>query len=213
MFAALTVPRLIEAVSQVPPEQNLKNVASWRSPDSVKPEDLPLAKACQKVLASMQAVLGKTAESCRRKMEEYDAKIERGGGGEESEKKRHLALMNASEVVVPRHVKDLLDPPDLERFRPRAVEVGTSEIKREGDELGVLHLGVGGEGAVQVEVDEREGSGFEKLDRPEGSEKAQIRVQNAEDAKKEEGEKKGQGKETQAQAAGDASKAGESVKD
>ena len=107
----------------------------------------------------MQAVLATTAEACKGKMEAYDAKIERGGGGDESEKKRHLALMNASEVVVPRHVRDLLDPPDLGRFSPRAVRVGMGEVKREGDELGVLHLGVGKqEGAIQVEVDEKEGS-------------------------------------------------------
>lgn len=138
MFAALTVPRLIEAVSCAPEEQNLKNTASWRSPDDVAPEALPLAKACQKVLASMQAVLATTAEACKGKMEAYDAKIERGGGGDESEKKRHLALMNASEVVVPRHVRDLLDPPDLGRFSPRAVRVGMGEVKREGDELSTL---------------------------------------------------------------------------
>ncbi|KAF1925331.1 Ribokinase-like protein [Didymella exigua CBS 183.55] len=122
MFAALTVPRLIEAVSTSPSEQNLRNTPSWRSPDDVAAEDLPLAAACQKVLASMQAVLGKTAESCRAKMDAFDDAAARAGGGE-SETKRHLALMNASEVVVPRHVRDLLEPPHLERFRPRAVTV------------------------------------------------------------------------------------------
>jgi pyridoxine kinase len=214
MFAALTVPRLLEAVSQAPAGQNLANTASWRSPDDVRAEDLPLARACQKVLASMQAVLAKTAEACKVKMDAYDAKIERGGGGDESEKKRHLTLMNASEVVVPRHVGDLLDPPDLERFRPRAVRVETGEIKREGDELGVLHLGVGKqEGAIQVEVDETEGSGFEKLARPEGSEKAKPKVEKVEDVKKETTEGQDEGNETQEQKAGDASKAGESVKD
>ncbi|KAF3040083.1 putative pyridoxal kinase [Didymella heteroderae] len=213
MFAALTVPRLIEAVAQAPEEQNLKNTASWRSPDDVQAEDLPLAKACQKVLASMQAVLAKTAEGCKVKMDAYDAKIERGGGGDESEKKRHLALMNASEVVVPRHVRDLLDPPDLQRFRPRAVRVGTREVKREGDELGVLHLGIGEqEGAIQVEVDEAEGSGFEKLNRSEGPEKAKPKVEGVQDVRKEttDGEEM---KDTQEQKAGDASKAGDSVKD
>lgn len=213
MFAALTVPRLIEAVSQAPQEQDLANTASWRSPDDVVAEDLPLAKACQKVLASMQAVLAKTAEACKVKMDAYDARIERAGAGDESEKKRHLALMNASEVVVPRHVKDLLDPPDLDRFRPRAVRVRMGEIKREGDELGVLHLGVGKqEGAIQVEVDEKEGSGFEKLNRPEGSEEAKPGVEKVEYVKEGTAEAN-ESKETQGQKAADASKAGESVKD
>lgn len=222
MFAALTVPRLIEAVSQTAPEQNLKNTASWRSPDDVAPEDLPLAKAAQKVLASMQAVLAQTAQTCQERMEVYDSRIARGGGGEQLEKKRHLALMNASEVVVPRHVRDLLDPPDLERFQPRAVKVKVEgEIKREGDELGVLHLGVGStrDGAVQVEVDEREGSGFEKLDRPEGAEKAQTKAQtkaevgHGEDAEGEKGQDQGQDGLTQEQKAKDPDAAGQSVLD
>jgi len=127
MFAALTVPRLIEAVAQAPSEQNLSSTPSWRSPDDVDAADLPLARAAQKVLASMQSILGKTAESCRVKMDEYDARIARGGG-EQLENNRHLALMNASEVVVPRHVSDLLNPPDVERFRPRAVRARTGAI-------------------------------------------------------------------------------------
>ena len=213
MFAALTVPRLIEAVSLTAPDQNLHNTPSWRSPDAVAPADLPLAKAAQKVLASMQAVLAKTAETCHERMEVYDSRIARGGGGEQLEKKRHLALMNASEVVVPRHVRDLLDPPGLERFRPRAVKVKVEgEIKREGDELGVLHLGVGSarDGAVQVEVDEREGSGFEKLDRPEGAEKARTKPEVVDGAG---AVKKAQTTQTQEQKAKDPDAAGESVLD
>ena len=217
MFAALTVPRLIEAVSLTAPDQNLKNTASWRSPDAVAPADLPLAKAAQKVLASMQAVLAKTAETCHERMSAYDSRIARGGGGEQLEKKRHLALMNASEVVVPRHVRDLLDPPDLERFQPRAVRVKVEgEIKREGDELGVLHLGVGStrDGAVQVEVDERGGSGFGKLGRSEGVEKAQTEAQTKAEVGHGEGNgEKAQTTQTQEQKAKDPNAAGESVLD
>lgn len=127
MFAALTVPRLIEAVhaSSTP---NLASTASWRSPDDVPATELPLAKACQKVLASMQSILVKTTEVCKEKMAVYDTQAEKTGCGEGEEvdraieKKRHLALMNASEVKVVRHAKDMLDPPDLDRFRPKAVE-------------------------------------------------------------------------------------------
>ena len=161
MFAALTVPRLIEAVHAAStPDMDLTTRPSRRSPDEVAPTNLPLAKASSKVLASMQAIRAKMAESCHERMSACDERIDRGGGGEQLEKNRHLALMNASEVVVPRHVRDLLNPPDLERFRPGAVKVDVGEVKRVGDELGVLHLGVGNprDGAVQVEVDEREGS-------------------------------------------------------
>ncbi|KAK3208727.1 hypothetical protein GRF29_77g1778644 [Pseudopithomyces chartarum] len=49
MFAALTIPRLIEAVhASSTPDLDLTSIPSWRSPDDVAPEDLPLAKACQK---------------------------------------------------------------------------------------------------------------------------------------------------------------------
>jgi pyridoxine kinase len=160
MFAALTIPRLIEAVQATP---GLSSKPSWRSPDDVPAESLPLAKAVQKVLASMQAILVKTTETCHEKMAAYDTRAEKEGRGqgdeaeEEKTKKRHLALMNASEVTVVRHVKELLDPPDLERFRPRAVDEGSrvpDDVgERKANELNVVHLGVGikKEGAVQVE--------------------------------------------------------------
>jgi pyridoxine kinase len=163
MFAALTIPRLIEAVHGAStPEFDLHAKPSWRSPDDVAAEELPLAKACQKVLASMQAILTRTTSACQEKMKAYDARVAREGRGEGDEadeevaKKRHLALMNASEVTVPRYVKEMLDPPDLERFRPRAVYEGESVPghvgERKPDELNVLHLGIGAKdgGAMQV---------------------------------------------------------------
>ncbi|KAF2739113.1 Ribokinase-like protein [Polyplosphaeria fusca] len=165
MFAALVIPRLIEAVhsSSTP---DLASKASWRSPDEVPAQDLPLAKACQKVLASMQSILGQTTKKCEVTMQAYDARVEKEGCGfgdealEEREERRHWALMNASEVVVPRYVRDLVDPPDLERFRPRKLEEGNKvpeEVgKAEGDELGVVSVGLGktGEGAIQIVGDE-----------------------------------------------------------
>lgn len=114
----------------------------------------------------MQAILGKTTETCQEKMKAYDARVAKEGRGEgdeadeETKKKRHLALMNASEVKVVRYVKELLEPPDLERFRPTAIQGGDQVPdhvgKREADELQVLHLGVGpkGEGAIQVQEGE-----------------------------------------------------------
>ncbi|KAH3914338.1 pyridoxal kinase [Parastagonospora nodorum] len=163
MFAALTVPRLIEAVQATP---ELSSKPSWRSPDDVPAEELPLAKAAQKVLASMQAILTKTTETCQEKMKSYDTRAAKEGRGEGDEadeevaKKRHLALTNASEVKVVRYVKELLNPPNLERFKPKAVPEGAKVPdhvgERQADELKVLHLGVGpkGEGAVQVQEGE-----------------------------------------------------------
>ncbi|KAF1833043.1 Ribokinase-like protein [Decorospora gaudefroyi] len=162
MFAALTIPRLIEAVHAAStPDLNLHSKPSWRSPDSVPADELPLAKACQKVLASMQAILAKTTQTCQSKMAAYDARAAKEGRGEGDEadeeimQKRHLALMNASEVTVPRFVKELIDPPDLDKFRPSVVEgahVPREVGEKRPDELNVLHLGVGteGEGAMQV---------------------------------------------------------------
>ncbi|OAL44164.1 Ribokinase-like protein [Pyrenochaeta sp. DS3sAY3a] len=170
MFAALTVPRLIEAVQAAStPDSDLRATPSWRSPDDVAPEDLPLAKAVQKVLASMQAVLAKTTAKCEEKMAAFDKRAAKSGRAEdedaddETQKKRHLALMNASEVQVVRYVKELVDPPDLERFTPRRVEEGGRVPNEVGDKkpdgLNVLHLGIGTEkeGAVQVvEADSKE---------------------------------------------------------
>ncbi|KAF1911646.1 Ribokinase-like protein [Ampelomyces quisqualis] len=157
MFAALIIPRLIEAVQAVP---ELSSKASWRSPDDVPAEELPLAKAAQKVLASMQAVLARTTETCQESMKAYDARAAKDGctDGDDAEEetitRRHLALVNASEVKVVRYVKELLDPPDLERFRPRAIREGAQVPHDVGegkaDEFEVRHLGVGpeGEGAM-----------------------------------------------------------------
>ena len=78
----------------------------------------------------MQSILGKTSEGCKEKMKAYDARAEKDGRGlgEDAEKdgaqKRHIALMNASEVKVVRYVRDLLEPPELEKFKPRVVGEG-----------------------------------------------------------------------------------------
>ncbi|KAF1951927.1 Ribokinase-like protein [Byssothecium circinans] len=161
MFAALTVPRLIEAVhASSTPE--LSSKPSWRSPDDVPAAELPLAKACQKVVASMQAILAKTTEQCHEKMKVYDARAEKEGCGQgeeaeqERQKRRHLALMNASEVKVVRYIKEITNPPNVEKFKPRAVEEGEHVEDKVGekvpDQLNVLHLGLGKteEGGVQV---------------------------------------------------------------
>ncbi|KAF2806920.1 Ribokinase-like protein [Mytilinidion resinicola] len=162
MFAALTVARLREAIVAA----NLQNTASWKSPDDVAAADLPLAQATSKVLASMQAVLAKTAAACAVEMEAYDERVglEGAGSGEEAEEDRHkkrgLRLSRAAEVRVVRNVGDLVSPPNVEKFKARAVEV---DVEKDGvgdkgpgsqvDQLGVRQLALGGgEGAVQLPV-------------------------------------------------------------
>lgn len=60
-------------------------------------------------------------------MQEYDERVAASAGKvrteeqAEAQKKRHLALMNASEVTVVRYVRDLVDPPDVDRFEAKAV--------------------------------------------------------------------------------------------
>lgn len=76
----------------------------------------------------MQSILTKTTAACLTRMHEYDERVAGSAADvrskeEEAEaaKKRHLALMNASEVTVVRYVSELVEPPDVERFAPKAV--------------------------------------------------------------------------------------------
>ena len=200
MFAALTVPRLIEAIhlssTEGTPSLNLSSRASWQSPDDVPADELPLAKACQKVLASMQHILGNTAEKCEAAMREWDSRAKKEGCGsgdedaQDRERRRHLALMNASEVKVVRHVYALVHPPDLERFKPRKVEEGekvADEVgQNEPDQFGVMTLGLGkrNEGAIQV-------MGESDQKNVVGEDKGRDSVKEAEqDANKDKGPKK-----------------------
>jgi pyridoxine kinase len=163
MFAALTVARLREAVY----DAGLQNTASWKSPDDVAAADLPLAKATTKVLASMQAVLAKTAAACAVEMKEYDERevLEGCGSGpeaqEERAKKRSLRLSRAAEVRVVRNVADVINPPDVEKCKARAVDIEVGEGKGPGekaDMLGVRQLALGGDGgAIRLPVPGSEG--------------------------------------------------------
>jgi len=162
MFAGLTVARLREAIY----DAELQHTGSWKSPDDVAAADLPLAKATSKVLASMQAVLAKTAAACAVEMEAYEERVVLEGCGtgpeaqEERTKKRALRLSRAAEVRVVRNVGDVVNPPEVEKFRARAVEVEVEHgkgPKEKVDELGVKHLALGGdEGAMQLPVPESE---------------------------------------------------------
>lgn len=150
MFAALTVARLREACA----EADLLNKPHWQSGDEVAAADLPLAKAAEKVLASMHAVLAKTMEvreKAERELEEEkrrELNVGLGDEGKESrEFDRHLRLTKAAEVKVVRNARLLREPPELERFRARALGVEGEETKDVADELGVLKV-AGGRGAI-----------------------------------------------------------------
>lgn len=101
------------------------------SGDEVAAVELPLAKACEKVLSSMQTVLEKTAKASDEVMSKYDGEnsgkkgsvgmgMDGVEGGGLEEKKRHLAKTKATEIRVVRNVADLRCP--QVRFRAKAVE-------------------------------------------------------------------------------------------
>ena len=106
MFAALTVVRLREAVNAA----KLGNTRSWISPDDVGASDLPLAKATEKVLASMHAVLKKTKTARDEALESMSGPLGTLEREKDSEKRLHLRTTKAAEVRVVRNVADLKEP-------------------------------------------------------------------------------------------------------
>lgn len=113
MFAALTVVRLREAVS----EKGLFGTASWRSPDGVDALDLPLARATEKVLGSMHKILEKT--KLARDVEVEKMSGPQGALEKDSEKRLHLRKTKAAEVRLVRNLPDLREPEV--RFRAQAL--------------------------------------------------------------------------------------------
>ena len=127
MFAALTVVRLREAIS----ERSLGSTRSWVSPDDVNAVDLPLAKAAEKTLGSIQAVLEKTKNA-------RDAALEgmRGPMGaleKDSEKRLHLRKTKAAEVRVVRNQDDLRNPKIIYRAASLGSEDADSNSNNSGN--------------------------------------------------------------------------------
>jgi len=160
MFAALMVARLREAVL----EAGLQDSASWRSPNEVSATELPLAKAAEKVIASMQSVLVETYGAYKAAVPGIEAAEERAGRGTGEDAahnhtmKLHLMKTKAAEVRVVRNVRDLIDPLNVELYKARNVEVDIEggETERKADELGVVNLGgAPGQGAVNIAHDEQ----------------------------------------------------------
>lgn len=122
MFAALTVSRLREAAHNA----GLLQTQSWRSPDDIPGSDLPLAKAAEKVLASMHAVLKDTATYYEAFTKQSNPELN-GGVGEEAEDEeratlRHLQITRAAEVRVVRNARALREPANLQDFKAQTLE-------------------------------------------------------------------------------------------
>lgn len=103
MFAALMVVRVRQAVTAA--AARLGQTASWLSPDDVDALDLPLAKAAERVLASMHEVLAATCESMKAEVKRVEADI-----GGDDEKRMHLARSKAAELRLVRHLGSLREP-------------------------------------------------------------------------------------------------------
>ena len=117
MFAALTIVRLREAVA----EQNLAQAKSWASPDIIKAADLPLAKAVEKVLGSMQTVLEKTKKARDESLESMSGPLGALEKEKGSEKRVHLRETKAAEVRLVRNLTDLREPKPL--FLAEALDI------------------------------------------------------------------------------------------
>jgi pyridoxine kinase len=105
MFAALLLVRFREAVFNTP---GLSDVDAWRSNNEVKATELPLAKAAEKVLASMHAVLTKTKESRDHELELYKKRVT--GTDTPDGKKMKLVTSKATEVRLVRNLGSLKNP-------------------------------------------------------------------------------------------------------
>lgn len=126
MFAALLIARLREASAA----DGLLNTRSWMPDDGTPATETPLAKATEKVLASMQIVLEKTIEARDEELKEgmkggLSGKTDLDGEGNQDngeEKRMFLARTKASEVRVVANAQALREP-DMRDGKYRAVEV------------------------------------------------------------------------------------------
>ncbi|KAL9101598.1 MAG: hypothetical protein Q9163_003159 [Psora crenata] len=106
MFAGLIVVRLRQAIA----EAGLLGRRSWTSSDDIQAMDLPLAKAAEKVLGSIHAVLSHTKKA-------RDVELDKLGGAlgamekeKDSEKRMSLRKTKAAEVRVVRCLDHLIEP-------------------------------------------------------------------------------------------------------
>lgn len=102
MFAALMVVRMRQAVHDSLGGEETRE--SWISDDSVDAVDLPLARAAERVLASMHEVLDKTCDSMKAEVKRAEARVQG------DEKKLHLLKSKAAELRLVRHLGSLQSP-------------------------------------------------------------------------------------------------------
>ena len=121
MFSALMVVRLREAVAHA----NLQSRKSWVSADETGAMELPLAKAAEKVLGSMHAVLTKTKEARDHELEGMGGPLGAMEKEKDSEKRLGLRRTKAAEVKIVRCLGDLKDP--VLDWKAEALDVGLDE--------------------------------------------------------------------------------------
>lgn len=114
MFGALITSRMREAVEQVP---GLSQRPNWLSDDSTPVLELPLAKAIEKVLASMHEVLSKTRDGMAAVMERTRATMTEQDKSDD--KKAHFVQTKAAELQLVRNL-DCLRTPAVE-FKAKAI--------------------------------------------------------------------------------------------
>lgn len=125
----------------------------WQSADDVEATELPLAKAAEKVLASMHAVLNKTMQAREAELHAMDDEPELNVGvgseaDEDKAKERHLRLTKAAEVKVVRNARFLVDPPHVQGLQAQSLDLEVDEeTPAKPDELGVIKM-ADGEGAI-----------------------------------------------------------------
>lgn len=107
MFSALMAVRMREAAVATP---GLSGTRSWLSGDEVGAAELPLARAAEKVLASMNEVLDKTCRAMRAEIERAKDEAVEGLSGEEAKKRLHLLQSRAAELRLVRNLESLRSP-------------------------------------------------------------------------------------------------------
>lgn len=105
MFGALITTRMREAVEAVP---GLNERASWLSDDDVLAQDLPLAKATERVLASMNEVLTRTREAMPSSIERTRASMTEEEKSDDA--KGHYVKTKAAELQLVRNLECLRTP-------------------------------------------------------------------------------------------------------
>lgn len=107
-IASASAPAPASAVSTSTAPALLSDTPSWLSPDSVPVLDLPLARAAEKVLASMHEVLART---CASMAVEVDRAVAARGGHDKVDKETvHLLRSKAAELRLSRNLECLRDP-------------------------------------------------------------------------------------------------------